>query len=44
MEAYTASEGELVYVLTDSWYTSKKFMDVCNAKGVHLIAAVKNQS
>ncbi|WP_239717383.1 transposase [Paenibacillus sp. 19GGS1-52] len=41
LDSYPASENEQVYVLTDSWYTSKKFMDACNTKGFHLIAAVK---
>lgn len=41
LDSYPASENEQVYVLTDSWYTSKKFMDACNAKGFHFIAAVK---
>jgi hypothetical protein len=31
----------VVYVLMDSWYTSKKLIDTCNSKGFHVIAAVK---
>jgi SRSO17 transposase len=41
LDTYPANEDEVVYVLADSWYTSKKLMDACNAKGFHLIAAVK---
>ncbi len=41
IQAYSYSDDEIVYVLVDSWYTSKKMMDVCNAKGFHMIAAVK---
>ncbi|WP_169787829.1 transposase [Alicyclobacillus ferrooxydans] len=32
---------ELVYVLFDSKYASKKLVDACNAKGFHVIAAFK---
>ncbi|UOF89059.1 IS701 family transposase [Fodinisporobacter ferrooxydans] len=41
IQSYEASDDELVYVLMDSWYTSKKIIDACNAKGFHIIAAVK---
>ena len=41
IQAYEADENELVYVLMDSWYTSKKLIDMCNSKGFHVIAAVK---
>lgn len=41
IEAYEPSENELVYVLMDSWYTSEKIVDACNAKGFHIIGAVK---
>lgn len=41
IEAYEASDHEQVYVLMDSWYTSQKLVDACNAKGFHIIGAVK---
>jgi hypothetical protein len=41
IQAYEADENEMVYVLMDSWYTSKKLIDACNSKGFHVIAAVK---
>jgi len=41
IEAYPSSEDEIVYVLMDSWYTSQKMIDACQAKGFHIIAAVK---
>lgn len=41
IQAYPFSDDELVYVLADSWYTSKDLIDSCNAKGFHLIAAVR---
>ena len=31
-----------VYVLTDSWYPSQEMLNVCQAKGFHLISAVKS--
>jgi hypothetical protein len=40
-EVYPASKDELVYVLMDSWYTSEKVVNACNAKGFHIIAAFK---
>jgi hypothetical protein len=39
--AFPADEDEVVYVLMDSWYTSQKMLDACNARGFHVIAAVK---
>lgn len=42
IEDYPSSDDELVYVLTDSWYTSEKIVNACNAKGFHIIAAVKS--
>lgn len=30
------------YVLTDSWYPSKKLLDVCEERGFYLISAVKS--
>lgn len=42
IEAYEPSENELVYALMDSWYTSQKLVDACNAKGFHIIGAVKS--
>lgn len=41
IEAFPATQDELVYVLMDSWYTSEKVINVCNRKGFHVIAAVK---
>jgi SRSO17 transposase len=41
IQAYEPSENELVYTLMDSWYTSQKLVDACNAKGFHIIGAVK---
>lgn len=41
IQGYESSEEELVYVLADSWYTSKRLVDVCNGKGFHLIAGIK---
>lgn len=42
IENYPSTDDELVYVLTDSWYTSEKLVNACNAKGFHMIAAVKS--
>jgi hypothetical protein len=41
IEAFSAQEDELVYVLMDNWYTSEKVVNACNRKGFHVIAAVK---
>ena len=40
---FEADDGQLVYVLFDSGYVSKKLIDVCNAKGFHVIAAFKTK-
>lgn len=42
IKMFPASDEEQVYVLMDSWYTSKKLIDACNAKGFHVIGAVKS--
>lgn len=42
INAFPANDEEQVYVLMDSWYTSKKLVDTCNAKGFHVIGAVKS--
>lgn len=42
IQNYPSSDDELVYVLMDSWYTSEKIVNACNAKGFHIIAAVKS--
>lgn len=42
IQAFEENADELVYVLMDSWYTSKKLIDHCNGKGFHVIAAVKS--
>jgi len=41
IETYPSSPGEQVYVLVDSWYTSKKLMDACAKKGFHVIGAFR---
>lgn len=41
LQAFPACEDEIVYVLADSWYTSQKMLDLCQARGFHVIAAVK---
>ncbi|MDQ8736470.1 transposase [Paenibacillus sp. LHD-38] len=41
IEAFPVNDDETVYVLMDSWYTSQKMLDTCNARGFHVIAAVK---
>lgn len=41
IEAFPATQEELVYVLMDSWYTSEKTINACNRKGFHVIAAAK---
>lgn len=35
----STSEDEQVYVLVDSWYPSKDFVDTCNQEGFQVIAA-----
>ncbi|WP_158553347.1 IS701 family transposase [Peribacillus saganii] len=42
VHAFPAADDEQVYVLMDSWYTSKKLVDACNSKGFHVIGAVKS--
>ncbi|PLR75298.1 hypothetical protein CU633_21845 [Bacillus sp. V3-13] len=42
IKAFPATEEEQVYVLMDSWYSSKNVIDACNAKGFHVICATKN--
>ncbi|NHM29076.1 transposase [Neobacillus terrae] len=42
IQAFPANDEEQVYVLMDSWYTSKKLVDTCNSKGFHVIGAVKS--
>lgn len=42
IKAFPAHESERVYVLADSWYTSRDLLDACNARGFHVIAAVKS--
>ncbi|WP_053366279.1 transposase [Bacillus sp. FJAT-27245] len=42
IEAFPATEEEQVYVLMDSWYTSKNLIDSCLAKCFHVIGAVKS--
>jgi SRSO17 transposase len=41
IKEYPSSSDEVVYVLTDSWYTSRDLVDACNQKGFHLIAGLK---
>lgn len=41
IQSYESSEDEQVYVLMDSWYTSQKLIDACNARGFHIIGAVR---
>jgi SRSO17 transposase len=38
---YESPTDEQVYVLVDSWYTSKKLIDACSAKGYHLIGGLR---
>jgi SRSO17 transposase len=39
---FPAYEDEQVYVVMDSWYSSRKMIDTCLSKGFHVIAAVKS--
>lgn len=39
---YESPTDEQVYVLVDSWYTSKKLVDACSAKGYHLIGGLRS--
>lgn len=38
---YESPSEEQVYVLVDSWYTSKKLIDTCSSKGYHLIGGLR---
>ncbi len=38
---YESPSEEQVYVLVDSWYTSKKLIDACSSKGYHLIGGLR---
>ena len=42
IQSFQADDDEQVYVLTDSWYPSKKLIDACNQKGFHVISAVRS--
>lgn len=42
IQSYETNTDEQVYVLTDSWYPSKKLMNTCNQKGFHVISAVRS--
>lgn len=41
INSYPVSDDELVYVLVDSWYTSKKLIESCYQKGFHLIGGLR---
>ena len=41
IEDYQSPTDEQVYVLVDSWYTSKKLIDACNVRGYHLIGGLR---
>lgn len=41
IKEYESPTEEQVYVLVDSWYTSKKLIDACAAKGYHLIGGLR---
>lgn len=41
INSYQPSDDEQVYVLVDSWYTSKKLIEACYLKGFHLIGGVR---
>jgi hypothetical protein len=41
INTYNSSEDELVYVLVDSWYTSKNLIDQCSQRGFHLIGGLR---
>lgn len=41
IQDYQSPTDEQVYVLVDSWYTSKKLIDACNARGFHLIGGLR---
>lgn len=42
IQSYPASNDEQVYVLVDSWYTSRKLLDACLQKGFHVIGAFRS--
>jgi hypothetical protein len=42
IEAFPTDEANRIYVLADSWYTSRDLLNACNARGFHVIAAVKS--
>ncbi|MBW8350171.1 hypothetical protein K0H71_12055 [Bacillus sp. IITD106] len=41
INGYEPPSDEQVYVLVDSWYTSKKKIDACSAKGYQLIGGLR---
>ncbi|WP_165820778.1 IS701 family transposase [Pueribacillus theae] len=41
INSYQQSDDEQVYVLVDSWYTSKKLIEACYLKGFHLIGGLR---
>jgi SRSO17 transposase len=41
LNTYQPTDDEQVYVLVDSWYTSKKLIDRCSQKGFHLIGGLR---
>lgn len=41
IQDYQSPTDEHVYVLVDSWYTSKKVIDACSVKGFHLIGGLR---
>ena len=42
IQGFQPLPGTQVYVLTDSWYPSQEILNVCQARGFHLISAVKS--
>lgn len=41
IDEYETLSDEQVYVLVDSWYTSKKLIETCSTKGYHLIGGLR---
>ncbi|WP_413375719.1 IS701 family transposase [Alkalihalobacillus sp. 1P02AB] len=41
IDSYPARDDEQVYVLVDSWYTTKKLIESCYQKGFHLIGGLR---
>jgi SRSO17 transposase len=41
IDTYQSTAGEQVYVLVDSWYTSRKLIEQCSQKGFHLIGGLR---